>query len=408
MSGSTCGARYETISISVTPEKKRSLVRDWLDAALESVDPRRLVREALAGSRAPSRFIAIGKAAVPMSWGAVDALGPLPGVCIAGNPAETPSGVELIVGNHPIPGDQSFEAGRRALEWVSKSDGPILALISGGGSSLCEAALPGIEESYLLEANKLLLYSGAPISEVNLIRQHLSAIKCGGLARAAGGQVETLVLSDVCGGASHLVASGPTIHGELDPETALQLMKKYGLPSTEQVRSAIHHPSSGVIRNGPVQVLADGRTAGTAVVDAARNSGVDSRLEDGWLIGGLERRLDSFLGNASEGATVAVGEPTLEVIGNGEGGRNTHAAALAARSIAGTNTVFAAFATDGVDGCSNSAGGLVDGQTTSRGGDADQAIRSFDTAKYLDRANDLIHTGPTGTNVSDLWVSWKD
>jgi glycerate 2-kinase len=105
--------------------------------------------------------------------------------------------------------------------------------------------------------------------------------------------------------------------------------------------------------------------------------------------------------------TVAAGEPLVRTEAEGSGGRNTHAALLAASHLAGTGSVFAAFATDGVDGNSDAAGAIVDGETTRRGGDPTQALEAFDSASYLEMAGDILKTGPTGTNVADLWLIWK-
>jgi hydroxypyruvate reductase len=117
--------------------------------------------------------------------------------------------------------------------------------------------------------------------------------------------------------------------------------------------------------------------------------------------------LDRFLARVEPGMTVAAGEVVLDVTGPGSGGRNTHAALLAAERIAGSQDIFCAFATDGVDGRSGAAGGVVDGSTIDRGGDPAGAFRSFDSASYLSRTSDLLRCPPTGTNVSDLWILWR-
>jgi hydroxypyruvate reductase len=104
---------------------------------------------------------------------------------------------------------------------------------------------------------------------------------------------------------------------------------------------------------------------------------------------------------------VAAGEPDVKVDSPGVGGRNSHAALLAAIDLAGSDAVFASFATDGIDGRSDGAGAIVDGSTLERGGDPEPALARYDSAAYLDAAGDLVRTGPTGTNVADLWVLWR-
>jgi glycerate 2-kinase len=342
-----------------------------------------------------------------MVWGAADALGEITGISVSHLSGSVPAGVEHIVGDHPVPGARSLDAGRRVLETASEAGGPILALVSGGGSALCEQPLPGITPEYLAMVNQKLLDTGAPIGEMNLIRRHLSAVKCGGVSRAAGVLVETLVLSDVNGAEAHLVASGPSIPSEPDPDRVEYLMSAYSIPIDDPTLQVIRSAQGEAVL-GPVTVLADGRTAGEAVVAAAASAGFTARLEEGWNGGDLEEQLRGFVETTPSGVNVAVGEPSLAVEGKGSGGRNTHAALLAADSIRSTETVFCAFATDGIDGRSNSAGAIVDGDTLDRGGDPTEALSSFDSATYLATTRDLIHTGPTGTNVSDLWILWKD
>jgi hydroxypyruvate reductase len=156
-----------------------------------------------------------------------------------------------------------------------------------------------------------------------------------------------------------------------------------------------------------VEILADGRDAGRAVVSAATRSGAPARLRDTWLGGDVDRCLDEFMSGAGPGVTVAVGEPAVTVRGRGRGGRNTHAALLAATRIVGTQCVFAAIATDGTDGRSGAAGGVVDGSIIDRWGDPARALAESDSAGYLGRAGSLIETGRTGTNVADVWLLWK-
>ncbi|MGB7859050.1 MAG: DUF4147 domain-containing protein [Acidimicrobiia bacterium] len=387
---------------------KRTHVRRWLDVALEAVEPRRLVSEAVSeGRRGDTTIIAIGKASVAMTWGANDALGNVRGVCVSNVVGEVPPGVELLVGDHPVPAERSLAAGARVLEVAAAASGPVLALISGGGSALCEHPLPGVDPDYLIRVNQRLLDAGAPIEDINLIRQHLSALKGGGVARAVQQEVETLVLGDVAGGDPAVVASGPTIAAGRNPDKVKRLLTEYGVFLDPDAATAIESAPGGTDRIGPVELLADGRTAGEAIVDETDTAGISGILVDRWIHDDVVSEIEALMARHIRGVVVAVGEPCLRVDADGRGGRNTHAALLAARRLAGTSGVFAAFATDGVDGRSGSAGAMVDGGTLDRGGFPDDAIEHFDSASYLERSGDLIATGPTGTNVSDVWVLWK-
>ncbi len=375
---------------------------------LDAIDPRALVAGRAKTIQTPSSIVAIGKASIPMVWGAVDAFGPLSGVCVSNEEGSLPRGIELLVGDHPVPGAASFEAGRRVLDVAAAATGPVLALISGGGSALCDQPRPGVTTDYIDMANRVLLDAGAPITEMNLIRQHLSAVKRGGVARATSQPIDTMVIADVAAAGPDVIASGPTVPGPFDPPAVLALMERYGLPLDEEITAAVQSVTQVPDPPGSLQLLADGKTAGRALVAAARREAVDARLSEAWIVGDLSTQLEDFLEHAGSGLTVAAGEPNVQVTGKGWGGRNTHAALLAATRLAGTDAVFASFATDGVDGKTDTAGAMVDGRTIARGGDPATALSESDSGSYLERTGDVIRTGPTGTNVSDVWAVWKD
>lgn len=392
----------------VDVQTRRNRTRDLLTAALAAVDPETLTREALVDSIDPdATLIALGKAAAGMCRGAADHLDKPRGLCVTIAEEKVPDGVELLVGNHPIPGEQSFQAGRRVLELVNKTPGPIIALISGGGSAVCEQPIDGVSAEFIGETNQVLISSGASIADINLVRRHLSAIKGGGLVRAAGRPVATYAISDVCDSDPSVIASGPTVYSLHDPQAAISVMIRHGISVPRTIRRAMAQSAKWSESSAPIKVIADGHTAANALAKMARTTGTHASVLKGWLKGPLDECLDDFMSQSAPGLTIATGEPQLAAIGSGRGGRNTHAALLAATFIADTNDVFAAFATDGVDGNSSSAGAIVDGGTIERGGDPGQALGASDSATYLEATGDLIRTGPTGTNVSDLWVLWR-
>lgn len=387
----------------------RELIRHWLDVAVDAVDPRRLTFESLTHSGTTHRtVIAIGKAAPAMCQGAADALGEVGGVCVAAAASDSPKGVELLVGDHPLPGVASLEAGRRVLEVARQADDGCIALISGGGSSLCEWPRRGIELPFIQEASRRLLMTGSSIEEMNLVRGHLSEIKCGGLARANPGGFLTLVLSDVAGAGPEVVASGPTLDMAHDPARAMAILESIGMTIPSSVADAIQRaPTGKAPASSSVEVIGDGQKAALAVYEAAIADGLSARINPIWLRGEPALALEQFIEGAGHGLTIGAGETAPRVVNGGRGGRNTHAALLAAKRIAGTKLVFSAFATDGVDGSSGAAGSIVDGDTVARGGIPDQSLAQFDSANYLERTGDLIVTGPTGTNVADLWLLWR-
>lgn len=383
-------------------------IRRWLDVAIDNVDPHRLMREALTRSEVPQRtVIAIGKAAPAMCRGAAQALGDVRGVCVAASRSEVPEGIELLVGDHPVPGEGSLRAGKKVLEVAREADEGWLALISGGGSSLCEWPRPGVDLTFLSEANRRLLLAGSSIEETNLVRGHLSEIKCGGLARASRAGLATYVLSDVAGAGPEVVASGPTLEMKHDPERAQFILESTGIEIPASVKEAMRRPPGKPPSSLGTVVIGDGQKAAQAICDAALADGLAARVHPLWFGGEPEQALDDFLESTGAGLTVAAGETAPRVVRNGRGGRNTHAALLAATRIAGSDQVFCAFATDGVDGSSGAAGAIVDGGTIERGRDAGVSIERFDSATYLEETGDLVVTGPTGTNVADLWLLWR-
>lgn len=387
--------------------KRRNIVLALLEAALAAVDPEVLTRDALADREGASLgVIAIGKASAAMTRGAAQVAGTTRGICVSNFTAAVPAGVELVIGDHPVPGPASFLAGHRVLEVVAEDGDDLVALISGGGSALCEYPIEGVSEGYISDTNARLLQCGASIAQINLVRRHLSAIKNGGLARSAGRPIDTYAISDVGAEPADVIASGPTAATPLDPEAAIEVLVRNDIEVPEMVGRAMR-ATRPVVAGSPITVIADGHTAAEGAVRAAATEDISAAVADGWLSGALVEALSSFLEQAGPGLSVATGEPEVVVTGDGRGGRNTHAALLAADMLQGTDSVFAAFATDGVDGRSSSAGAIVDGHTIEQGGDPGSALENSDSASYFEATGDLIRTGPTGTNVSDLWVLWR-
>jgi len=391
--------------LSPDPEGRRRLL-GWLEAGLAAVEPEGLAARALSdGDDTPAVLVAIGKAAPAMARGAASIIDVVGGICVSDHMEPVPDRLTSLIGDHPVPGRASLEAGAAVLEVVRAvpRSTRIVALVSGGGSALCEAPREGVSSEYLSEVTKRLIAGGAPIEEINLVRAHLSAIKCGGVARAAGRAIETLVISDVSGADPGVVASGPTIAADHDPEQAMGILRRLSIEIPGPVVAAIS-VEPAPLPEPRVTLLADGRDAARAVASAAS---APALVREDWLRGEMGGCLDRFLGGSGPAVTVGAGEVVLDVRGEGTGGRNTHAALLAAERLAGSDDVFCAFATDGVDGPSRSAGAIVDGSTLARGGDPAPARDRFDSATYLDRTSDLLRCGPTGTNVSDLWILWR-
>jgi hydroxypyruvate reductase len=381
--------------------------------ALEAVDPERAVRVAAAGIEGPVWVAALGKAAPAMARGACSALGErvVAGVAVSTHPAPVPRPIELLIGSHPLPGPASVTAGRALLDLARTvpPEGHLLVLVSGGGSAVAEVPPTGVPVERLATVTGRLLEAGAPITEINLVRRHLSNLKNGGLLRATwAGEVTTLILSDVVDGPPSTVASGPTLPDETSLGDALATLDRYNLRPLLDIETVtigpfpLHPPPAHTwkVVAGIEEALAAAATALGATPHRRRLLGT-ARVEAG-------RVLDA----CPPGQTLVVGgETTVVVTGPGSGGRNQEAALAAASEIDGTTTVFAALATDGIDGPTTAAGAIVDGGSVVRmrtaGVEPQPALAANDSHTALAASGDLVVTGPTGTNVGDLWMVSK-
>jgi hydroxypyruvate reductase len=343
--------------------------------------------------------------------------------------------IELVEAGHPLPD----AAGQRGAERVAQAaagagaDDLVLVLISGGGSALLPLPAEGITLEEKVAATDLLLRSGATIGEVNAVRKHLSRIKGGQLARlAAPATLVTLILSDVLGNPLDAIASGPTVPDPTTFADALAIADRYGLRAAmpAAVRARLEAGAAGRLPETPkpgdpaferaqAVVVGDITLAAGAAVERAEALGYRTRLLE-TNVQGPARDVGARLGNKVHEAyasrpqphpvcLVMGGETTVTVRGHGRGGRNQEVALGAAAALAGlAQTLVAAFGTDGVDGPTDAAGGVVDGTTLARarerGLDLEAALDDNDAYPFLEALEDLIVTGPTHTNVNDLWL----
>ncbi|MGB5185535.1 MAG: DUF4147 domain-containing protein [Acidimicrobiia bacterium] len=365
--------------------------------------------------------ISVGKAAVPMARGLAAVVNLADGVIVAPDHGEAP--LSLIVGGHPIPDEGSAAGARRALE-LAASAGPedvVVCLISGGASSLLAAPARGLNLDDLIEANRAVLESGADIGDTNTVRKHLSAIKGGWLAAAAGpARLITLVLSDVVGDPLDVIGSGPTVPDATTFGDALGVVERHGIFDrlSGRVLGHLERGRRGLVQETPKQphvrhevvVIGSGAVAAEAAATFLQSQEVPARIVSTRHTGEAREAAVSALSTESHGDEVLIfaGETTVVVRGTGRGGRNQEAAIAAALEIDGQPVTFLAGATDGIDGPTDAAGGVVDGGTIGRGLAANfdpfAALADNDTYPFLAAAGDLIMIGPTGTNVADLWM----
>jgi glycerate-2-kinase len=405
-------------------ENDRLLLLNAFLAGVGAVDPgpaTATAGEAVLGDVAGRvLLIAAGKASIAMARGLSGAAAIDDGIVVAPSRGDVP--VPVIVGGHPLPDDGSVAGARRALA-IARSAGEgdiVVCLISGGASALLAAPADGLTPADLRVANRTLIACGADIREINAVRKHLSAIKGGRLAAAAGrARLVTLLVSDVAGDPVDVIASGPTVPDPTTYADAVAVVDRYELRS-RLPGSVVRHLEAGANGERPetpvtphpdhhLQVIASGGVAAGAAVASLRSAGIPARLVSTGLAGEAGEAAVEIVRRAYDGTVlVYAGETTVTVAGRGRGGRNQQAALAAAIAVEGRPVTFLAAGTDGIDGPTDAAGGLVDGTTVERGAAAGLDARSFladnDAHTFLAATGDLVVTGPTGTNVADLWL----
>ncbi len=405
----------------------RALLQSLFDTALAAVDPLRCLPPFLP-PRPKGRTLVLGagKASARMAK-AVEAVwdGPLSGLVVTRyGHGEDCARVEVVEAGHPVPDDAGAAAARRMLA-LARQMGPddlVLALVSGGGSSLITLPADGLTLAELRAVNQALLRSGAPIGEMNLVRRHLSAIKGGRLAQACGAAaVHTLVVSDVPGDDPAVVASGPTVADDSRPEDALAVLRRHRIEVPPAVLEALRRPPvpGNAPGNGPraVQVIATAAQALGAAEDAARRQGIEV-VNLGGAVEGESREvaqaqaaqvfeMQAKVAGGPPRLLLSGGETTVTVHGAGRGGRNSEFLLSLALALQGAPGIHAlACDTDGIDGVEDNAGGLVGPGSLRRaralGVDPQALLGDNDAYAFLSALGDLVTTGPTRTNVNDF------
>jgi hydroxypyruvate reductase len=389
----------------------RATIESALRALPAALDPYTRTRRILSHLDLPDEIavVAIGKAARAMATAAVDVFDHhLTGGVLVALDASPLDPLEVHVGSHPIPDAASERAGRAVLAVAGRADHDhLLVLVSGGGSAMAEVPRHPLDIDAIGSIVARLLRAGTPIDELNVVRRHLSELKNGGLSGRSQVPVTTLVISDVVDGPASTVASGPTLSDDSTAQQALAVLeRRLGQRVSPAVHTALATPVPRR-RNEAVHVVADRHTAHSETSDRLAQAGLDPshavRLEGDAAV--MAHRMIGIPGLA-----IGTGETTVTVTGGGSGGRNQHGALAAAIEIDGRSVVFGTLGTDGVDGPTDAAGAVVDGATCQRirsaGIDPADALKQCDSHRALDAAGDLIRTGPTGTNVADVWISY--
>ena len=335
---------------------------------------------------------------------------------------------------HPIPDEAGIEGTCRMRDLVADVDEHtlILCLISGGGSALMPAPAPGISLAEKQHTTQLLLECGAPIDEINVVRKHLSAIKGGLLARLAQpAMVVTLIVSDVIGDRLDTIASGPTYPDSSSFADCLAIAERYDLRARlpDAVANHLESGARGEIEDTPKAgdpcfdrafhaVIGNNSLALEAARGRAEALGYRPLILSSSISGitrevaGVHVEIAREIARSgqpvsSPACLISGGETTVVVSGTGKGGRNQEFALAAAVLLDGDERITAfSGGTDGTDGPTDAAGAVADGTTVARGRargrEAAADLDNNDSYTFFESIDDLVITGPTGTNVMDL------
>ncbi|HET6367290.1 MAG TPA: glycerate kinase [Pseudomonadales bacterium] len=421
----------------------RDAARAVFDAALRAGDVGPLVHRALEGLDQSPRgrvlVVGAGKASGAMAAAAEEALGArvADGVVAVKDGHLAPTRrVRLLEAGHPVPDRRGAEAARaiRDLASTASADDLVLVLVSGGGSALTPAPAPPITLEEKQSLTRLLLRAGANIKQLNAVRKHCSTLKGGQLARAAApARVQALLLSDVVGDALDVIASGPTAPDASTFAEAMGILARFDIRDqvAPSIVARLQQGMQGEIPETPkpadplferVGNLVIGNNA--LVVDAAAAAARELGLVPHVLTRSLEgearevgRRFGAMARDIREGhgpvappcCVIAGGETTVTVRGQGSGGRCQELALAAAIELEGVpGVVVLAAGTDGSDGPTTAAGGVADGGSVRRARTAgvDLSAHLADNSSHaaLEALGDLLVTGPTNTNLLDLYL----
>jgi glycerate-2-kinase len=435
--------------------KARKLALDSLDAALNAVDPRGIIKTKLELKDSNLRIdkhsfdldkfknvyvIGGGKASGPMA----EAVEQILGSRISGGLVNIPHGtehktsiIELNKANHPVPDESGVKGTRKMLEiaeQAAKEKSLVICLISGGGSSLMPLPRGNISIADKRELTNALLKSGATINEINTVRKHVSDFKGGWLAKKAyPATVLNLILSDVIGDPLDFIASGPTVPDSTTFSDAVKALEKYDLwdKAPASVRKVLSDGEKGLIPETPKAsdpafkkvfnvVIGNNRSASLVACEHLKRAGLNTVLLT-TTMEGEAKHVGTFLasvgreviesGNpiARPAGIVVGGETTVVVTGKGKGGRNQEIPLTAALKLKDLdNVVVVSASTDGIDGPTDAAGAVADGQTIGKALAkklaAEEYLANNDSYNFFSKLGDLIFTGPTGTNVNDITI----
>ena len=331
---------------------------------------------------------------------------------------------EILEAGHPVPDENSVAGTQKILEMVSglQEDDTLLFLLSGGGSALFEKPEEGLTLADIQEATEFCLACGAHIEEINTLRKRLSAVKGGKFAKLCGkARILEIILSDVVGDRLDMIASGPACADTSTCADALRIVEKYNLPFRAEILSALQKETPDRIDNVEVHVTGSVSEFSRAAAKTAKSLGYTPYIVS-TSVDCEARELGKYMASVARTITqepdcafhkpcavICGGETVVTLKGKGKGGRNQEIALSAALGIEGRkNLVIFSVSSDGTDGPTDAAGGIVDGDTVgllrSKGLEPEKMLAENDSYRALQQSGGLLLTGATGTNVNDITV----
>ena len=413
------------------------------DAALKAVSPYKAVKKFCRNITDQYQqcglgkliVIGFGKAACPMAK-AVEENISLPvsaGLIITkySHCSEHPIGLKVVEAGHPVPDENGLRGTAAIIKLIETADEETLVinLVSGGGSALLVSPCDGTTFAEKQVVTDLLLRAGADIYELNTVRKHISRIKGGRLAELAyPAKVISLILSDVIGDRLDVIASGPTAPDTTSFSEAILVLEKYGLTDKvpENVLTVLNKGTGGSIPDTPKAgnkifehveniIIGSNAIALSAAKKKAEQLGFQADILSSELTGEAREVAKQLAKKAVELQAsgqkklclISGGETTVTVRGEGKGGRNMEMALSFAMEIRGLDGItFLSAGTDGTDGPTDAAGAIVDGKTIEKAGGMDPQtyLKNNDSYHFFKKTDDLLITGPTGTNVMDIQI----
>ena len=386
----------------------RDKALEIFNAGVAAADPYKAVTVNLQDIEPPALIIAVGKAARLMAKAALDRFANTPCIIVTNYENATDLvGATVYAAGHPVPDENGATAARAVIAALQKATGPVLALISGGGSALLPAPAGKLTLADKAAVNEILLRSGLEITAMNLIRQQLSELKGGGFLRLAAPQpVTALILSDVIGDDLASIASGPTVGPIGTAEEAITLLK--GAHVWDQMPVVVKDHLQAAAPQDPLpparNILVGSNEISVAAMAAAAG---DAHVIPVPVEGDVVQAAKLICDNAGIGITVWGGETTVVLHGDGRGGRNQELSLLIAQEAQArgwTEWLCLQGGSDGRDGPTDAAGGIVDQETLGKIPNLEALLANNDSYAALALAGNLLMTDATGTNVADLGV----